>query len=190
MASKDSDNFFEVWRGNSGLITPAPKLKILNQGTGKKVEKETLGTLLSPMKDSVIEEEEYEVTLKNAQFDDEGLKITASDPNGGSQTIQRTYHQVDAVDFYNGGMSEVGITLHIDGLIYRIKIATRQKEYSEVEQAVEEIQNRVTNAQTTGQMKKEEGELDDLKKLSELKEEGVISEEEFEEKKQEILDRV
>lgn len=190
MSSQDSESFFEVWRGNSGLITPAPKLKILNQDTGKKVEKETLGTLFSPMKDSVIEEEEYEVTLQNAQFDDEGLKISASDPDGGSQTIQRAYHQVDAVDFYSGGTSKVGITLHIGGLIYRIIIATRQKEYSEVEQAVEKIRSRITDAQTTGEMKTEEDDLDNLKKLSDLKEEGIISEDEFREKKQEILDRV
>jgi len=170
------------------------KLVIPNRSTGKKVEKKNLDTVTSLTKDAVHIEEEYEGKIHELRINDEGVYLEAEDDDWTVQEIHRHYHQMKAIDS-NKGRKVFGITFHMDEYMYRVEIPHTYAKKSEIEDSINIIKRKIKKAnrpKQTGSEKptEQEDEMEKLRKLSELKEDGIISEEEFEEKKNKILDRV
>ncbi|MGB9963968.1 SHOCT domain-containing protein [Halobacterium hubeiense] len=138
--------------------------------------------------DAVIEKEGYEMEAIDIVIKSKHLLMEATQPNGERVTMKRRYEDIGAVDETSRGF----IAYCSDG-IYKIDWGmNRSLRHSD---RISKIQNTMRN-KVEGSKKSpdengvEESELDKLEKLAELKEDGVITEEEFEQKKEKLLDEI
>lgn len=99
------------------------------------------------------------------------------------------YHTVTDIDLKSGFQHEY-LMIHTDTKTYRIEIDYLHKD--ERKRMGRFIQEKVSEVQypTASQSKSTEDPLDKLERLQDLKNDGVISEEEFAEKKESLLDQI
>jgi len=100
------------------------------------------------------------------------------------------YSNITSVDL-DTGLVNKRLTLQTPGQTYHIEAHEPGKE--EVRDAVRFIRKKISDANQPDVVQTESSEpdpLDQLNKLKEMNEEGVVSDEEFEEKKSELLDKI
>lgn len=97
------------------------------------------------------------------------------------------YNSVASVDF----VGHPALHIQTSGRTYYIHIAgTHFDEEENLSEAVNYIREMQRNSRENPQSTSESDPIDQLERLSELKDKGVVSEEEFQTKKQEILDKI
>ena len=98
------------------------------------------------------------------------------------------YTDITTVDYDKGGLLSLkndGIQIHTQGFVFTIRKKSNSEEF---EQFYETFSDKVFNAKdSTTSQTSSESTADEIAKFHDLKEKGVISEEEFELKKKELL---
>jgi hypothetical protein len=106
-------------------------------------------------------------------------------------TDERTvpYHNITSVDL-DTGLVNKRVTLQTPGQTYHIEAQEPGKD--ECREVIKFVRDKIRDSQTSSDKteKKEDDPLDQLDKLKDLHEKGAISEEEFEEKKEDLLDKI
>ena len=107
----------------------------------------------------------------------------------GSDERTIPYRNITSVDL-DTGLVNKRVTLQTAGQTYHIEAQEPGK--SECREVVKFVRNKIRDSQTSSNQteKKEDDPLDQLDKLKDLHEKGAISEEEFEEKKEDLLDKI
>jgi hypothetical protein len=182
------------------LFTPAQKgtLKILDRDTGEAKMKTKgwnygLGFIEREKSKSMIEKEGYEAEISGLVVSQEEIVMIADDPDAlgdGKQEVRRPFDEIGAID-----ENQNGFTFYSTTGIYRIEkslTSVYPVEHERYSSAIEFIRERLhaDNPREDQSNEESQGSLDDLEKLADLKEKGVISEEEFETKKAEILENI
>ena len=105
------------------------------------------------------------------------------------EDISVPYHNIRDIDYKSGLMNSY-LIIHTDTKTYKFDVGNLHKD--KVKDMAKFVQNKTTEAQysTNYQSKSSEDPLDKLERLQDLKNEGVISEEEFAEKKESLLDQI
>ena len=139
---------------------------------------------------SVIEEEGYTATIHECVVSGRQVYLKTDDPDGqrnAKQEIRRLFDEIGAVDSH-----ENGFTLFTTTGIYRLSFSDIPDE--EIEKAAQYVRESVHNepqkADEQPAARSSNDNLEKLEKLAELEEQGIISEGEFEEKKQQLLDDI
>lgn len=106
------------------------------------------------------------------------------------EDVSIPYHNMTDIDFKSGFVGSSFLIIHTDTKTYRIDI--RQLHKDEGKRMTQFIQEKISEVQypTTSQSKSSEDPFDRLERLQDLKNDGVISEEEFAEKKESLLDQI
>lgn len=101
------------------------------------------------------------------------------------EQISIPYHSISTVNI-KSGITRTRISLQTDAATYKIDIGYLGSD--ECEQMAKFIREKVAESQT--QSNSSDDPLDKLERLQNLKNDGVISEKEFDEKKEELLDQI
>ncbi|MFU1782945.1 PH domain-containing protein [Haloarcula japonica] len=111
---------------------------------------------------------------------------------GGSQT-SIDYRDISSVEV-SFGMVQKRLNLETDSKVFGIGVGQIEKD--EVQDMARFIREKMRedhqrgNAPTTGEIESEDDPLDKLERLGDLRDDGVITQEEFENKKQSLLDQI
>ncbi|RDZ49999.1 hypothetical protein C5C07_19745 [Haloferax sp. Atlit-4N] len=115
---------------------------------------------------------------------------------GGSQT-SIDYKNISSVEI-SFGVVQKRLNLETDSKVFGIGVGHVERD--EVQNMVQFIRQKIQDAnnsdntsvagQTAGNGENEEGPLDKLERLGELRDQGVVTEDEFQEKKQSLLDQI
>jgi hypothetical protein len=195
--NKIHDDYVHVLlSAGTGRIT----LEILDRETGEaKMETSGwnygLGFVERHTSSSKIEKEGYETYATDFVATENGIQVTYEQVEGESVAMQRTYDEIGAVDMTGSGfiiyassgiykfshryVSDWGNSLGID--------ADRMKEVGEF---IRSKVNEAKSEQSHSGEKDTQDNIEKLERLANLKDEGVLTEEEFEEKKQDLLDGI
>lgn len=152
-----------------------------------------LGLVERHKSSSVIKKKGYKTTVEDFVIKKSSVQFTYK-----NRSVERSYDDIGAVDMTSGGFilyTEFGIYEFTSGL--RIDNTTYNFDREELQQAGEYIQDRVAevdNAQNKRANNEnapdEEEPLDRIEKLADLRDNGVLTDEEFEEKKSDLLDEI
>jgi hypothetical protein len=107
----------------------------------------------------------------------------------GSDERTIPYRNITSVDL-DTGLVNKRVSLQTAGQTYHIE--TQEPGKSECREIVKFVRDKIRDSQTSSNQteKNEEDPLDQLDKLKDLHEKGAISDEEFEEKKEDLLDKI
>jgi hypothetical protein len=194
-------------------------LKIPTRDTGVRVGTQR-EAVLSESEYVRTEEKEYVVSLYEVRITDEEVFFRAADYDGGTEQVRRKYHQIDAVDLNvtnerTGIVLHIGDSIYellidkaashqvkIEATVERIRELIERAQTGGMAPVSNQLQSVGMGQQPTTQQSQSEqdqsqddaSESDDamakLRELSELKEEGILTEGEFQQKKQELLDQI
>lgn len=176
------------------------ELKILDRDTGKaEIKTKGLEIGMRSYSSSEFEKEGYEADLHQFIVKEDAVEIVAEDPDGGKgakQTIRRTFDQIIGVD-YSEDKSKSAITLHTDTSIYRIEFQGfgEKGEVTTVE-LVKVLRSKIGNGQSGGGGRTIDttstptSSTSKLRELAELRDDGIITDEEFQEKKESLLEDI
>lgn len=172
-------------------------MEVLDRETGE-AEMETsgwnygLGFVERHNSSSKIKKKGYKTTVDDFVIKQNGIEFVYKGRN-----VERSYGEIGAVDMTSSGFiiySEYGIYKFTSKI--RIDKTTYEFDRDELKQAGKHIQTKVTEADEKSKKKSnsEDTETEDkfekLEKLAELRDNDVLTEEEFKEKKQELLDEL
>jgi len=105
----------------------------------------------------------------------------------GSDERSVPYRNITSVDLDLGAVYK-RLSLQTAGQTYHIDIGGLSKD--ECRKMARFVRNKVSEAQETGGSGGETDPVDQLERLRDLKDDGVLTEEEFEEKKSDLLDKI
>ncbi|GAB3667301.1 hypothetical protein GCM10028856_10420 [Halopiger thermotolerans] len=199
---KEMHDEYEEILLSAELSAEKPKLglSILDRETGE-AEMETsgweygVGFVEREQSTSKIEKKGYQTYASDFVVTDDGIQVVFTEANeGGTVRMHRSYHEIGKVDLTSSGF----IIYCRDG-IYKFDYHYEYEEAVDpdrMKEVGEHLRERVRAANEperepgTADDRGEADELDKLERLAELKEQGVITESEFEEKKSELLDSI
>lgn len=167
-----------------------PHVRVLDRETGMaQMESQGwnygIGFVQRTKSKSEIEKQGYKIDASNIVITQDKIKIEGKDNNGKSVTIRRAFDSIGTVDADSGGNAVRGVTVYTDTGVYDIRThyyplgAEHIREY---------ILSKIETAEPSSQ--DEESTIDKIEKLADLRDDGVLTDEEFEEKKSDLLDEI
>lgn len=147
---------------------------------------------INPNRVRVEGEEPFEAVALSTTIDKSGVRINARTGSVTNRFIELSYDEIEAVD-------------KVDELVYALVIEAEGQRYTmtnvtasddEIAEIIDYIRRQIRSQRTNGRQsdpapeangEAETSTADELSKWAELNEQGVISDEEFEEKKREFL---
>lgn len=167
---------------------PDAKLKILDRDTGKAIMQTEgwnygLGFVNRTKSTSEIEKQGYEETVNELAVLSNSIYMITQ----GNKEVRRHFNEIGAVDMFNNGF-----TFYSTTGIYRIQLRSFDGTKDEFESAIDYIREGINNI-SEPEVDQGEDQADDISKLerlAELNEQGIISDEEFRQKKSELLENL
>jgi hypothetical protein len=173
-------------------------MEILDRETGEANMENSgwnygLGFVERHKSSSEIEKEGYETYASDFVITESGVQVTYNQFDGGSISMHRSFDEIGAVDMTNSGF-----ILYTSSGIYKFSFKYYDKNWGKytvdmerMQEVGEYIRSKVGEAKSEeNDSSDSEDEIDKLERLADLKNEGILSEEEFKEKKQELLDEI
>ena len=153
--------------------------------------------MTSIRKDSITEEREerYEVDILEFCVSDDAVYIKASEGKYGEQEFQRNYSQIQSANFNTSGY-RCEMSMYFDNKIHRISFPNEILSDEGGREVVDYIRERLDRRDSTSNLEgsstdsEEEDNISKIKRLAELRDDGIITEEEFESKKSELLNGI
>lgn len=169
------------------------KLKILDRDTGEaKMETKGwnygLGFVERSKSGSKIEKEGYEETIEQLAITSDGISMSTQDSQGGfysgNKEIYRSFNEIGAVDKFKNGF-----TFYSTSGIYRVELNSFKNNEVDLDEVTEFMRSKVNNVSDSNkaQVTDNEDKIEKLERIADLNEEGILTDEEFEEKKKELL---
>jgi hypothetical protein len=166
------------------------KLKILDRDTGKAIMKTEgwnygLGFVNREKSTSEIKKQGYEETVNELAILQDSIYMITQ----GNKVVRRHFDEIGAVDTFTNGF-----TFYSSTGIYRIELGLHRYEVTneEFRSAINHIRKGINNI-SEPEVDQKEDQSDDISKLerlAELNEQGIISDEEFTQKKSELLENI
>ena len=165
-----------------------PNIRVLDKETGMaQMESQGwnygIGFVQRTKSESVIKKQGYKIEPSNIVINQDGIKIEGNDNSGTrgkSVNIRRTFDDIGTVD-----ADSDRITLYTNTGVYAI--STRYCPLG-AEHIREYLMSKIETAEPSSQ--DEESAIDKIEKLADLRDDGVLTNEEFEEKKSDLLDKI
>jgi hypothetical protein len=166
----------------------SPYVKVLDRETGvAQMESQGwnygIGFVQRTKSKSVIEKQGYKIEASDIVIKQDEIKIEGRDNSGKSVTIRRAFDSVGTVDAHTGGQTASSVTVYTDAGVYDIETSYYPLG---AEQIREYLMSKIETAEPSSQG--EESAIEKIEKLADLRDNGVLTEKEFKEKKQELLD--
>lgn len=167
-----------------------PHVRVLDRETGMaQMESQGwnygIGFVQRTKSKSEIEKQGYKIDASNIVIKQDKIKIEGKDNSGKSVNIRRAFDSIGTVDADAGGVAVDGVTVYTDAGVYDIRT---QYYPLGTEQIRDYLMSKIETAETSSQ--DEESAIDKIEKLADLRDNGVLTDEEFEEKKSDLLDEI
>lgn len=176
------------------------KLEMLDRETGEaKMETSGwnygLGFVQRHKSSSKIEKEGYETYATDFVATENGIQVTYKQVDGGKIAMQRSYDAIGAVD-----MTSSGFIIYASSGIYKFShryisdwgnsLGIDADRMNEVGEFIRSKVNKADSEQSNSDDEESKDNIEKLERLADLRDEGVLTEEEFEEKKQDLLEEI
>jgi hypothetical protein len=162
-----------------------PHVRVLDRETGMaQMESQGwnygIGFVQRTKSKSVIEKQGYKIEASNIVIKKDKIRIEGKDNSGKSVNIRRAFDSIGTVD-----ANKHTVTVYTDTGVYDISTGYYPPGAEHIR---EYIMSKIETAEPSSQ--DEESAIDKIEKLADLRDDGVLTDEEFEEKKSDLLDEI
>jgi hypothetical protein len=142
---------------------------------------------------SVIKKKGYKTTVRDFVIKESSIQFTYK-----NRSVERSYDEIGAVDMTSGGFilyTEFGIyelstLLRIDDTSYNFDKEKLKQAGKYIQERVAEVDAKQGDEVGAESASNDEDPLDRIEKLANLRDSGVLTEEEFKQKKSDLLDKI